>query len=255
MERYQGKISDNKTVITAANSNRGSAAVQLKDNRALSLVQRRLQETGNSPQPIVQLQSKTSGNGVIQFGKKKKDDDEEYIQPGSNKQKRFHIPKRITERVLRQTAHRRANVNKRYSHIYTCPACRRPLAAIKKGKTSLKLTKFAYTSKGGNKHSQRALALDHYPPWAGRERALKARGATHEEIREDHNDPSRLRALCKKCNESHKYEKRKKISYESEDDEEGYATDDDEHENKGFYKDFRKDPPPDPGSGSAGITT
>lgn len=256
MARHQEKISENKITVTAANINRGSAAVQLKDNRELSLVQRKLQENGNNPQSTIQLQTKTSGKEVIQFGKKKKDDDDDYVQPVPKSQKRFTIPKRITERVLRQTAHRRANANRRYSHVYTCPACRRPLAAIKRGQTSLNLTKFAYTSKGGNRHSLRALALDHYPPWAGRELALKARGATPEEIRADHNDPSRLRAICKKCNESHKYEKRKKLGYESEEDEDGYVTDDGEHENKGLYKDFRRDPPPDPGSGSAspGIT-
>lgn len=257
MARHQEKISENRITFTAANVNHGSAAMQLKDNRELSLVQRKLQDiTGNNlpAQPTVQLQSKAVGNGVIQLGKKNKKDDDDYLPPQGKKQKRFTIPKRITERVIRQTAHRRANANKRYSHVFTCPACRRPLAAIKKGKTSLDLTKFAYTSKGGNRHSLRALALDHYPPWAGRELALKARGASHEEIRADHNDPSRLRAICKKCNESHKHEKRKKLDYESEDDEEGYVTDDGEHENKGFYKDFRKDPDPDPGSGSAGIT-
>ncbi|TCN59954.1 hypothetical protein D0809_08500 [Flavobacterium circumlabens] len=257
MARHQEKISENSITVAVANANRSSAAVQLKDNRELSLVQRKLQEiTGNSSpaQPTVQLQSKTLGNGVIQLGRKKKKDDDEYLPPQGKKQKRFTIPKRIAERVLRRTAHRRAHANSKYSHVFTCPACRRPLAAIKKGKTNLNLTKFAYTSKRGNRHSLRALALDHYPPWAGRELALKARGATHEEIRADHNDPSRLRAICKKCNESHKYEKRKKLEYESDDDEEGYVTDEGEHENKGNYKDFRKDPDPDPGSGSAGIT-
>ncbi|MCD0465046.1 GH-E family nuclease [Flavobacterium sp. ENC] len=259
MERYQGKISDNKTVTTAANVNRSSAAVQLKDNRELSLVQRRLQEPADyttDANQTVQLQGKISGT-VIQLGKKNKKDDsseDEYVPPQGKKQKRFTIPRQTVEKVIKKTAHKRVHHNSKYRDVYSCPACTRPLASTTKGKINLDLTRFDYTSKGGNKHSQRALALDHFPPWAERERALKARGASHEEMKEDHNDPSRLRALCKKCNESHKFESKKKLDYKSEDDEEGYVTDDGEHENKGNYKDFRKDPPPDPGSGSAGIT-
>lgn len=259
MARHQEKISENRITFTAANVNHGSTAMQLKDNRELSPLQRKLLEiTGNSSpaEPTVQLQSKISGT-VIQLGKKNKKDDsseDEYVPPQGKKQKRFTIPRQTVEKVIKKTAHKRVHHNSKYRDVYSCPACTRPLASTTKGKVNLDLTRFNYTSKGGNKHSQRALALDHFPPWAERERALKARGASPEEMKEDHNDPSRLRALCKKCNESHKFERKKKIDYKSEDDEEGYVTDDGEHENKGLYTDFRKDPPPDPGSGSAGIT-
>jgi hypothetical protein len=84
--------------------------------------------------------------------------------------------------------------------------------------------------------------------------ALKGRGATDDEIRADHNDLTRLRAFCRVCNGSHKYEKRKTVDYTSDPDEEGYHTPDDEPENAGFYKGFRFDPP-DRGSSGAGITT
>ncbi|MEO8237520.1 MAG: GH-E family nuclease [Flavobacterium sp.] len=265
MTQQHKKIFENKTAITAANTARGHNTVQLKDNREYSLVQRKLQENVENS-----LQENTISNvGVAQLkgGKKRKRQDSEsdeensddedgsgdYAPPSAKKQKRFHVPADTTEQVIRDTAHKRENVNSKYKEIYTCPACRRPLAATKKRSKNLELTRFAFTSKGGNLHEQRALTLDHYPTWAPRERDLKSKGATDEQIKEDHNDPDRLRALCKVCNESHKYEKKKKVNYESDTDEEGYHTPDDEPENKGFYKDFRKGP--DPGSGSSGITT
>lgn len=258
------KINENKTSVNAANTTQGNNIVQLKDNRKLSIVQRKLQEfTDNNFErtklPRIEVTQLVDKKGKKKKKRKRKDpdsDDEdssgEFVPPQAKKQKRFSVPKATTENILRRTAHRRKNVNNKYKEIYTCPACRRPLAARKKGSKNLELTRFAFTSKGGNDHEQRALTLDHYPPWAPRERALKSRGATNEEIKEDHNDPDRLRALCKKCNESHKYEKKKKVDYESETDEEGYFTDDNEPENKSFYKDFRKDP--DPGSGGGSIT-
>jgi hypothetical protein len=264
MTQQHKKISENKTALTAANANRDNNTVQLRDNREYSVVQRKLQEHVENS-----LQENTISNtGVAQLkgGKKRKREDPEsdeegsdddssgdFVPPQAKKQKRYHIPLDTTEQVIRDTAHKRENVNSKYKEIYTCPACRRPLAATKKGSKNLDLTRFAFTSKGGNLHEQRALTLDHYPTWAPRERDLKSKGATNEEIKEDHNDPDRLRAFCKVCNESHKYEKKKKVDYESDTDEEGYYTPDDEPENKGFYKDFRKDP--DPGSGGAGITT
>ncbi|PIF29808.1 LSD1 subclass zinc finger protein [Flavobacterium sp. 9] len=272
MTQQHKKISENKTTLTAANANRDNNAIQLKDNREYSLVQRKMQEhVENSLQ-----QNTISNTGVAQLkgGKKEEkknpkkrkreesESDEEgsdddgsgdFVPPQAKKQKRFHIPNDTTEHVIRHTAHKRENVNSNYDDVYTCPGCRRPLAYTKKGSKKLELTKYAFTSKGGNHHEQRALTLDHYPTWAPRERELKSKGATNEEIKEDHNDPDRLRAFCKVCNESHKYEKKKKVDYESDTDEEGYHTPDDEPENKGFYSGFRKGP--DPGSGGAGITT
>ena len=259
MMQQHKKISENKTTVTAANATRYTNTVQLKDNRELSVVQRKLQEhTDNSLQqnklPTIEVAQLKGGNGKDKEEKKnpKKrkrqdlesdgDDGGDYEPPQTKKQKRFHFPKDTTNKVIRETAHKRKNRNSNFDEIYTCPACRRPLAYVKKGDTKLEQTQFAFTSKSGKGHKQRALTLDHFPPWAGRLHNLESQGATNEDLKEDHNDPDRLRALCKVCNESHKYEKKKKVEYESEDDEEGYFTPDDEPENKGFYKDFRKDP-------------
>lgn len=181
------------------------------------------------------------------------DEDDDYVPPQGKKQKRFGVPKSVTEKVVRDTAHKRKHFDfKKYRAVYTCPGCRRPIAYDTLG-GRLMLTNRNFRSKTKNKlHKQRALQLDHFPLWADRERALKGRGATEDEIRDAHNDPRGLRALCSVCNASHKYEKRKKIDYDSDPDEEGYSTPNDEPCNKGFYAPFRFDPPPPPGTG--GIT-
>jgi hypothetical protein len=258
MTQQHKKICENITFIAAAHATPNSNTAQLKDNREYSFIQKKLQKNTLTADTVTQLIGHGSDTKKKKKTKKKRkrqdseNDDGEYIPPQAKKQKRFHIPNEIIEDVIKRTAHQRTHVNNKYEDIYSCPGCTRPIAYIKKGSKKLELPKYSYTSKGGNKHTQRALALDHYPPWAQRERNLKSKGATEAELKEDHNDPNGLRALCKVCNESHKYEKRKKVDYESDDDESGYHTPDDEPENKGFYKDFRKDPDPD-GSGP-GIT-
>ncbi|EJF99223.1 GH-E family nuclease [Flavobacterium sp. F52] len=257
MTQQHKKISENISSIAAANATHSNNTAQLKDNREYSIVQKKLQENTltDNTNTVTQLKG---GDGKKNQKKRKRQDSEsdddgsgDYVPPQAKKQKRYHIPNDTRDHVIEHTAHERTNVNSNFDAIYTCPGCRRPLAYKKKGSKKLELTRFAYTSQSGNPHELRALTLDHYPPWAPRERDLKSKGATDSEIREDHNDPDRLRALCKKCNESHKYEKKKKVSYESEDEEDGYHTPDDEPENKGFYKDFRYDP--DSGSGGSGI--
>lgn len=257
MTQQHKKISENISSIAAANATHSNNIAQLKDNREYSILQKKLHENTltDNTNTVTQLKG---GDGKKNQKKRKRQDSEsdddgsgDYVPPQAKKQKRYHIPNDTRDHVIEHTAHERTNVNSNFDAIYTCPGCTRPLAYKKKGSKKLELTRFAYTSQSGNPHELRALTLDHYPPWAPRERDLKSKGATDSEIREDHNDPDRLRALCKKCNESHKYEKKKKVSYESEDEEDGYHTPDDEPENKGFYKDFRYDP--DSGSGGSGI--
>ncbi|RYJ37523.1 hypothetical protein NU08_3515 [Flavobacterium anhuiense] len=260
MTQQHKKISENQTIVIAANATQRNNTSQLRDNRVFSVVQRKLQEKTLYNTTSIQLKKGDGEEKKKKKNKKKRkrqdsesdeDSSGEFIPPQAKKQKRFHVPTDITEQVIKSTAHKRVNVNNRYDEIYTCPACRRPLAYTKKGGKKLELTRYAYTSKSGNYHEQRALALDHFPTWDQRERDLKSRGASDNEMKEDHNDPDGLRAFCKVCNESHKYERKKKVDYESDDDEEGYHTSDDEPENKGFYKDFRYDP--DSGSGGSGI--
>jgi RNase P subunit RPR2 len=181
-------------------------------------------------------------------------EDDDYVPPQGKAQKRFSVPKSNTELVIRATAHKRAHYDgTKYRAVYTCPGCRRPIA-YENSAGKIVLTRRDFRSKSNKVHKQRALQLDHYPIWAERERALKARGATDDEMRDEHNRVSGLRAICSMCNASHRYERRKKIEYLSDTDEEGYMTPDDEPCNKGAYKPFRFDPPPPP-PGAGGITT
>ncbi|MDE1206970.1 GH-E family nuclease [Tenacibaculum larymnensis] len=193
----------------------------------------------------------------IQRGKKNEDDDsgDDYQPPWAKKQKRFAFKADKPTKLIKKTAHKRKHYDKeKYDAVYTCPACRRPLGYINKGSQKMNLTKFSYTSKNNNLKSQRALTLDHFPPWAGRLSKLESRNATDQEMKDDYNDEDRLRALCKKCNESHKYESTKYIDYESDDDEEGYMTDSEEPENSGIHTPFRyKKDDDDSAGGGAGI--
>lgn len=236
MVRYSGNRKENKssTVSNAFSQRKKVTGMFLGDNRESSL------------NPIQLMPKKNT---------KKNDDDSDpdYKPPGSGKQKRFAFRSDKPKKTIERTAHKRKNYDKKkYSAVYTCPACRRPLASIKKGAKKMDLTKFSYTSKNNNLKSQRALTLDHFPTWAERLHKLESRNATDQEMKDDYNDESRLRALCKKCNESHEHESTKQIDYESEDDYEGYSTDSGEPENKGFYSPFkyRKDDHDKSGGGS-----
>jgi len=197
----------------------------------------------------VRVQAGTNMPDVLQLQKKRKradDDDDEYLP--SKKRPRFTFPKGTEKKVTKRTAHRRKHVNARYKRIYTCRVCRRPLAAV----TLLGefvLTRYAYTSQSGKLHKQRALELDHHRPWAERHEKLVKKHASDQEIKDDHNDPDQLRALCRVCNGSHKFEGKDVADYESDDDDPGYFTDDEEPDNKGNYADYRYDPPP----GGAGV--
>ncbi|MEA5626573.1 GH-E family nuclease [Nostoc sp. UHCC 0251] len=191
------------------------------------------------------VMSDTARNdGVIQMGRKRKkgdESDEEYVPPSAKQRPRWNFPKSTRSSVYEKTAHKRKRGNSKYEEIYTCRPCRRPLAGITKS-GEFQPAKFNFKSKNkGTLKSQQSGALDHHPAWAGRHDSLVKANATNEQIRKDHDDPARLRAMCKKCNESHKYEGTKVSDYESDSDDLGYMTPDDEPLNKGNYKEFRYD--------------
>jgi len=81
-----------------------------------------------------------------------------------------------------------------------------------------KLTKYGYLSKGGNEHlDERALELDHYPPWNKRLKKHEKDGTSVADRRADYQDESKLRALCTKCNGNHKLERTANIpDYDSD---------------------------------------
>lgn len=150
----------------------------------------------------------------------------------------------LKERVIRGTAHqKRSNLNKRrYRNVWTCPVCRRPLAYEDNG-GAFHMTKYSYISKKNRHHkTQVATEPDHHPPWKVRAAKLEKRGATRDEIREDYLDESQLRALCRICNGSHRYEGKKIKDYDSDDSTGDPGTPDDEPENKGRWSFFHDRP-------------
>lgn len=186
------------------------------------------------------------------------DSGDDYVEKQSSARPRFTFNSQKVENVIKGSAHKRENFDKKkFKDVYTCPACRRPIASIKQGSKNMDLVPYSYRSKK-NKHlkTQRSAVLDHYPPWAQRYDALKSKNASEEEIREDHDDESRLRAMCKKCNESHKYESKKTVDYKSDTDESGYETDTEEVENVGNHSPFKfhKDEDKDGKGGTGGVT-
>jgi phage-related protein len=65
MTQHQEKLSGNKTQVTAANTNESSAPVQLKDNRKMSVVQRKLQEKTTAPDStFTSVQKKSNNTGL-----------------------------------------------------------------------------------------------------------------------------------------------------------------------------------------------
>ena len=176
-------------------------------------------------------------------------DDSDYEEPVAGGHPRFNFNMGTKQAVIRRTAHRRTHRNPAYQDVWTCPACRRPLAYQQNG--NFQLARFNYTSRKGNKKSEVAPQMDHYPPWARRHNNLVAQGATSDQIRTDHDDLTRLRALCRPCNGSHDYESDEVADYSSGSDESGYATPSSEPDNAGNYSKFKPPPPPPPPPGPA----
>lgn len=191
--------------------------------------------------------------------KKEDPNDDEYLEPVTNKIPRWAFNREKLENVIKSTAHERKNIDtEKFEAVYTCPnpTCRRPIAYIEKDSDELKLVDFSYiTKKKKNHKTQRSAVLDHFPRWADRYKELSSQDADEVAIRKNHDDESMLRALCKKCNEKHDLENKKTIDYESDIDESGYVTDDvNEPLNKDRHKPFRYYKDDKDGKGGGGTT-
>jgi hypothetical protein len=164
--------------------------------------------------------SRPAGSVVQRSKRKQDDDDDDYVDPSEvpkEKQLRFNFLKPTAENVIRSTAHNVVHFDAaRFNAVYTCPTCRRMLAYEDTGGV-FHLTQYGYISKSSKVHKQRALELDHHPePWAERLDDHKKKGSTNDEMREDYQDETRLRALCRVCNGSHKYENKDVDDYDSD---------------------------------------
>lgn len=232
-----------------------------EDNRPEADVQKMVQDNAdNSPQSM-QLQTvkdtlfqfKSGGDSaaIIQFGKKKRnkkrkrnddddDSDSEYQPPSKRRKHRQTFSNKLRMEVIRRTALRNKNRH------YVCPGCGMPLAT-KDGKE----IKTYYISKSNKKHSIKSAQMDHYPPWRKRLEKHRKKKSSEEEIRKDHDDPKKLRALCLRCNGSHKFEDTEDLPEEGYSDDEYYS--DDDTRDDAIWKNYRDndndDNPP------SGITT
>ena len=166
--------------------------------------------------------------GVVQrmwdesMDESEEDSGDDYFEPEKkgDKQQRFGFLTKTPRNVTKSTGHQVKHFDQnRFDNVWTCRICHRMLAYEENG--VFKLSQYGYLSKKKKKfHQQRSLELDHYPPWAPRLSSLEKQGATFDEMRTDYQDESRLRALCRVCNGSHKYEKKKTLpDYDSSDDD------------------------------------
>jgi hypothetical protein len=152
-------------------------------------------------------------------------DNDDYVPPWEQpkkKQLRFNFRAATPENIIRGTAHSVVHFDtSRFNAVFTCRNCGIWLGYEDKG-GAFHLTDYVFISKSKKKHTQRALSIDHYPdPWADRLKKHKQKGSTDDVMRKDYQDESRLRALCKRCNESHEFE------YDDVDDYSSDSSDDD----------------------------
>ncbi len=252
----------------------GTSTFQFTDNRPEAVSQRKLQDNIQNAQLKTTeevskdtTQLKTNGgtfsDGVVQLGidrdkrnkrkkalakrhKKKKvrksgyESDDEYIPPSQRRKHRQTFSKSLRRQVIMGGALRNKN------RMYVCPGCGMPLAD-RKGRE----IKTYYISKSKKRHNIVSGQLDHFPKWSTRLARLKRLKKSDSVIRADHDDPTRLRPLCRRCNQSHKFEKTKKLPDSGYSDEEYHS--ENEERDKEIWKKYRKDDH-DKSGGGAGIT-
>jgi len=185
----------------------------------------------NSPQMQRGVVAPLRMSSVVQQAESKKrkakdDDDEPYLPPEEmprEKQLRFGFLAGTPENVIKAKAHKAVHYDEsRYNAVYTCPACKRMLAYEDK-KGEFNLTQYAYISQSDKRHDVRALALDHHPvKWSVKLTNLQKAKASMDDLREAYQDESRLRPLCKVCNESHVYEYVDVPDYRSDDEDDDF---------------------------------
>jgi hypothetical protein len=217
-----------------------------QDNRPEAAAQKESQENADKSPQSAQLQAvkdgvfqfRPKGNAIIQLNDKKRkrnsdDDDDEYQPPNKRRKHRQTFNSRLRMEVIRRTALRNKNGH------YVCPGCGMPLAT-KKGKE----IKTYYISKSNKRHNIKSAQMDHYPPWSKRLERHRKKKSSDEEIRKDHDDPKKLRALCLRCNGSHKFENTEDLPEHGYSDDE-YYSDDDSRDDE-IWKNYRDNDDNDP---------
>jgi hypothetical protein len=202
----------------------GVPVLQRKSGAALNLAARgaggpgplAVQTPGSVMQAMKRLRDESDTESSEEDG-----EDEDYTEPKKGKkQPRYNFRAGSQKRVIKATAHRAKHIDAtRFQAVWTCPNCKRQLA-YKDLAGTFHLTQYGYLSQGGNHHSLAALAHDHHPEtWADRLLRHQKQGDTNDVIRQSYQDETNLRALCKKCNESHEHENEDLSDYDSSEDD------------------------------------
>ncbi len=221
-----------------------------QDNRPEAAAQKKSQENADKSPQSAQLravkdgvfQFRPQGNTIIQLNDKKRkrndddsddDSDDDYKPPNEQRKYRRTFNGKVRMQVIKRTALRNKNGH------YVCPGCGMPLAT-KKGKE----IKTYYISKSKKRHNIKSAQMDHYPPWSKRLEKHRKKKSSDEEIRKDHDDPKKLRALCLRCNGSHKFENTEDLPEDGYSDDE-YYSDDDSRDDE-IWKNYRDNDDDDP---------
>ncbi|WP_294670068.1 GH-E family nuclease [uncultured Fluviicola sp.] len=245
-----GKTISSNHQSTTLHSETQKKRIQLasfQDNRPEAAVQRESQENADKSPQSAQLravkdgvfQFRPKGNAIIQLNDKKRkrdesdDDDDEYKPPNELRKYRRTFNSRLRIDVIKRTALRNKNGH------YVCPGCGMPLAT-NKGKE----IETYYISKSNKRHDIKSAQMDHYPPWSKRLEKHRKKKSSEAEINRDHDDPTKLRALCLRCNGSHKFEKTEDLPEDGYSDDE-YYSDDDSRDDE-IWKNYRDNDDDDP---------
>jgi rubrerythrin len=156
---------------------------------------------------------------------KEEKDDPSFVLPSEKSKDRHTFPDKLRKQVIKQTA------PKNKDGLYVCQGCGHPLA-----EGDLTEIKTWYDSKSDKRHDRKSADLDHVPPWSIRHDKLVAKGAK-EDIRKEHDDPKKLRALCYRCNQKHAFEGRPLPSVDRSGEE--YESSDEERDKK-IWKRYRR---------------
>jgi hypothetical protein len=153
-------------------------------------------------------------------------DDPSFVLPSEKSKDRHTFSDKLRKQVIGDTAPRNKD------GLYVCQGCGHPLA-----EGDLTEIKTWYDSKSDKRHDRKSADLDHVPPWSIRHDKLVAKGAKEEDIRKEHDDPKKLRALCYRCNQSHAFEGRPLPSVDRSGEE--YESSDEERDKK-IWKRYRR---------------
>jgi hypothetical protein len=199
---------------------RKAAVLEEDDEQPLpETVARRTRNSTNATRTVVSYKDES-----LDDESSEESSDDEYKEKKADTRWSFNAAAR--KRIIMDTA----AVNQ--NGLYVCPVktCNMPLAT----ENGVEIKTYYISKKSGKRHNIVAAQMDHFPPWSAR---LKKhpKHLTEAQIRKDHDDETKLRALCLRCNASHAFEK---MTVSNSDIRDGY-TSDDESRDEEIWKPLR----------------